>query len=83
MSKLLARTSIATALFVLAGLSAARADDPPTTKDDAARRAAVAKLGRLAWCDVGKPPAFCDLDGGNVVLSDAPSVSYVHWLADG
>lgn len=50
---------------------------------DPARRAAIAKLGRLAWSDVGQPLAFCDLDGGDVVTSDAGPVSLVRWLTDG
>ena len=54
--------------------------------DDAERRAKIAKLARLAWCDRGKPIAFCDLDGGNVVRSGRPGVGfdgYLRVLPDG
>jgi hypothetical protein len=65
----------AAALLVVA----ARADDDP----DAARRAAVAKLGRLAWRPPEGPIEFCDLDGGNVVVSDSRKVEWLRWLPDG
>jgi hypothetical protein len=70
----------AVVLVLFAAETAAAQEASPA---DEARRAAVAKLGRLVWSDVGKPPAFCDLNGGNVVESDAPHVSSIRWLADG
>ncbi len=69
------------AAALVAACATAWAADPP--KDEAARRAAIAKLGRMAWSDVGKPLSFCDLDGSNVVESATPSASYVTWLPDG
>lgn len=44
--------------------------------DDAERRAKIAKLARLVWCDRAKPIAFCDLDGTNVVRSEHPGVGF-------
>lgn len=74
------RVAAAIAL-VLAAATAHSQDATPT--DDAARRSAIAKLGRLAWSDVGAPLAFCDLDGSNVVESDCRRADWIRWLADG
>jgi hypothetical protein len=71
----------AVAALIVAASASARAEDAP--KDEAARRAAIAKLGRLAWSDVGKPLSFCDLDGSNVVDSATPPATSVTWLPDG
>jgi hypothetical protein len=65
------KRAVALAAVCLAvSTSAARADD------DAERRAKIAKLARLVWCDRGKPIAFCDLDGTNVVRSEHPGVGF-------
>jgi len=66
---------------LVAACAAADAADPP--KDEAARRATIAKLGRVAWSGKDQPLEFCDLDGGNVVASDAGRVSFVKWMPDG
>jgi hypothetical protein len=71
---------IAIAAFV-AACATAWAEDP--AKDEAARRAAIAKLGRMAWSGKDTPLEFCDLDGGNVLATDVGRVSFVRWLPDG
>jgi hypothetical protein len=68
------------ALLVAAGATV-RAEDA-AQPDDAARRGAIAKLGRLAWSDYGGPLAFCDLDGSNVVQSDCLRADWLRWLPD-
>jgi hypothetical protein len=60
----------------------ALAGDPSPT-DDAARRAAIAKLGRLAWAAPAKSVAFCDLDGSNTVESTSRHPTWLRWLPDG
>lgn len=50
------------------------------SEDDADRRAKIAKLARLVWCDRGKSIAFCDLDGKNVVRSADPPLSFDGWM---
>jgi hypothetical protein len=66
------RFAAVVAAALVAGVAAA--GDPSPT-DDAARRAAIAKLGRLAFCERGKPLTFCDLDGANPTTTDVLGVS--------
>jgi hypothetical protein len=70
-------SSIACAALV-AGVALAE-DSPP----DAARRAEIAKSGRLAWVDREGRVSFSDLAGADPVVSDVAHVDWVAWLADG
>jgi hypothetical protein len=74
------RWSRAAAALLVAAAATVRAEDAPP--DEAARRGAIAKLGRLAWSDYGGPLAFCDLDGSNVVESDCLRADWLRWLPD-
>lgn len=71
----------AVALLVLAAAAVARSGDLPEA--EAPRRAAIAKLGRMVFADLGKPVAFCDLDGGNVLRTEVGPVTSLKWLRDG
>ena len=77
------RKPVAAALvaMVVVGAGAARAEDPP--KDEAARRAALAKAGRMVRSDRGKPVVFSDLDGGNALETTVENATSLKWLRDG